>query len=136
MSKKLVQLKNVNNEEIDPVNLNYETRLSKLEGTILYDNSNGNTGNIILSDSASNYKFLMVFWKSTYNLNRLGISLAPNSGYWSLFSYDIDANTYQTIYKNNTLYQINGSSMTVNKANNYNNQNQNIFSITKVVGYK
>ena len=38
MSKKLVQLKNINNENIDPINLNYETRITNLENNVYSTN--------------------------------------------------------------------------------------------------
>ena len=59
--KKLVQLKNKENENLDPINNNYEHRISSLEGVVLYEhNGSGATDNITLSDSAANYKFIMV----------------------------------------------------------------------------
>lgn len=132
---KLVQLKNKNNENIDPNNSNYNFRLQKLENKhkILYENLDGNNGDIEFTSSSSGASFLLVFWKSSYNLTRQGVVLAPNSGAWDISSFDLDANTFETVYQNNARYNISSTKMTLSSARNYNNQNNNTFYITKVV---
>lgn len=60
--KKLVQLKNKENENLYPINLNYEKRLFKLEGTILYEGHTTETVN--LSDDINNYSFIEVIGRN------------------------------------------------------------------------
>lgn len=60
--KKLVQLKNKENEDLDPINLNYEKRISNLEGTILYEGHTTETVN--LNDDINNYSFIEVIGRN------------------------------------------------------------------------
>lgn len=62
--KQLVQLKNKENENLDPINLSYEKRISNLEGTVLYDNSTGTTESFNLSDSIANYDCYEIIFKN------------------------------------------------------------------------
>lgn len=63
----------------------------------LYDNSNGSTGNITLSDDASNYQYLEIFFfvDTTNAVNSVKI-YSPDSSSFSLFSsYDNGTYMYQ-----------------------------------------
>lgn len=106
-------------------------------GTTLYDNSSGTSGDITLSDDASNYSYLMVYWKSSWNSSRNGVAIAPNgTSNWSLFETVVGYGGDNATYDNIAIYSINGTSFNLNKAKNYNGQNSNTFNITKIVGYK
>ena len=60
--KKLVQLKDKNNNNYDPINSNYQNRLLKLEGTVLYE---GHTTEIVnLSDDINNYSEIEVIGRN------------------------------------------------------------------------
>ena len=133
-NNELRSLKELNNQVTN--NTTKLENLTNLEPVILYENSSGTTGNITLSESASNFSHLLVFWKTTYNSTRRGVALAPTGNYWTLSSRDIDVNTYQTVYNVETMYYISGTSLNVSKSNNYNGNNSNVFYITKVIGYK
>lgn len=64
--KKLVQLKNKEQENLDPININYEKRILNLEGTVLYENSAGTTENFNLNDSIANYDHYEIIFKNVF----------------------------------------------------------------------
>lgn len=110
--------------------------INKLQPVVLYDNTTGTTGNVSLSDNSNNYKYLEIYWESTYNGSRKGVAIAPtNTAYWTLYSCDLSVD-FSTFYQNGTLYQISGTTITLRGSRNYNNTNQNVFTIKKVIGYK
>lgn len=131
------QIKNsYNTSTADSYSCNYMNTILDNQAT-LYENSTGTNGNITLSDSADNYSYLMVYWKSIWNSSRNGVVLAPTkTDNWSLFEQVVESGSGTTIYKNIAIYSINGTAFNYIKASNYNNQNSNTFYITKIVGYK
>lgn len=106
-------------------------------GTVLYDNSSGESGNILLSDYAYNYSYLMVYWKSSWNSSRNGVAIAPiGTSNWSLFETVVGYGSDNATYENIAIYNISGTSFNLNKAKSYNGGTSNTFYITKIVGYK
>ena len=74
--KKLVQLKTKENENLDPINLNYEKRITQnsdnielLKGTVLYEYLAGSTDNITLNDNIANYKYVDILFKDDISSN-------------------------------------------------------------------
>ena len=108
-------------------------------GEVLYNSDTGTTGNVTLSKSASNYSYLLVYWKTTYNALRDGVSIAHNSSInWSIFSIDIDVNNPNGVYIACARYDISGSTITfeVSNINGSSSTSSSGFTITKVIGYK
>lgn len=104
---------------------------------VLYDNSNGTNGNITLSDDASNFAYLLVYWKSSWNSTRHGCAIAPPyANKWSLFESVVGAGSDNATYTNIAIYYIGGTQFNLDKASDYSGNNSNIFYITKIVGYK
>ena len=125
-------------EDLDNLSGIFDNKLNgKLnKGTILYDNSNGTNGNIVLSDDSSNYAYLIVYWKSSWNSTRQGCAIAPPSSYkWALSEVVVGAGSDNATYTNIAIYYIGGTQFDLDKAKNYNGQNNNTFYITKIVGY-
>ena len=133
--KKLVQLKNKENENLDPINLNYEKRISNLEGTVLYDNSTGTNENFNLSDSIANYNHYEIIF-----VNVLGyISSIKSNGIANSLAihYMIDQNYVCTgcnctilgkqVTLDNFFTAVNG--IITDTASKY-------ISIIKIIGYK
>ena len=92
--KKLVQLKNKENEKLDPINKNYEQRIEKIEndisffkGTVLYNNTNGSMGNISLNDSIENYKYIDILFKDDQNIYNTARFIVKNGAWYSLQSF-------------------------------------------------
>lgn len=144
--KKLVQLKNKENENLDPINLNYEERLQKLEGTILYSNESGTTADIALSDNISNYSFIEVEYErnnavkttgkiKNYNSMRLETYLA----YWDeLSSQTIWQSSMEIINANNNKITRNDTYYSNFSNNSYIGSGNFTggFNILRVIGYK
>jgi microcystin-dependent protein len=104
---------------------------------VLYENSTGTNGSITLSDDASNYSYLMVYWRSTWNSTRQGVAMAPPSANkWSLFESVVGAGSDSAKYTNIAIYYIGDTSFNLDKASDYGNGSSNTFYITKIVGYK
>ena len=111
--------------------------INKLQPVVLYDNTTGTNGSITLNDDATNYSYLMVYWKSTWNSTRQGVAIAPTfANNWSLFEEVVESGSGSSVYKNIAIYAISETNFGYVKASNYNNQNANTFYITKIVGYK
>ena len=113
-------------------------------GVVLYNNASGSNANITLSDSAGNYDYIEIFFKSIDNIysSVKGIngtiimchivSTITNTQYW-----------YNPVL---TTYSINGTSLSISNKVSYNITNnwtktdsrntQNNIYITKVIGYK
>ena len=57
----------VNDVSLNQLQRNMEKAINELkeekDGTTLYENKTGTTGNIALSEKLSNYKYIKVFWK-------------------------------------------------------------------------
>lgn len=147
--KKLVQLKNKENKNLDPINLNYEKRISKnsddidlLKGTVLYEYLDGSIDNITLNDNIANYKYVDILFKDDQNIFNSSRLVVINGAWYSLQSIQYDQSNGQTILRGkniqlNGMYIINGSYCAIAYTANGNALywNNNI-SICKVVGYK
>lgn len=135
--KKLVQLKDKNNNNYDPINLNYENRLLKLEGRILYNDETGTVGDITLNDNLTNYKKIEIeFAQSNWSYIQ---SFGTDKGYITLKAHNLyDSTSVQNIYQT---YILNGN--TLKKQYGAWNINDGAFTeditmltITKIIGYK
>ncbi len=134
--KKLVQLKNKENENLDPINLNYEKRIKNLEGTILF--SGASNENIILNDSALNYKYIKIFYNANDYYNSVEVYQANNKQiYLGVNVVNSDASYFQNkiikivedkviniVYNQNT---VGSAAITTNDNNIY---------INRIIGYK
>lgn len=107
---------------------------------VLYDDNEGSTSNITLSDDVANYSYIEIFYNTTGYENSTKIS----SKKASLISHITNTNVNQTYisFKNITL---NGTSLIVDSYQEWNNnwgttsvsvENNNTLKITKVLGYK
>lgn len=119
----------------------------QLKETVLYNNTTGTTGNITLSQSSANFKYLEFFYYKQFDSKNMYASTkvySPNgkyvglsiSGYWS------NVTTVQTLTK---CVYITGTSVNVQTANcaygNMTNEGsyaglENSVYITRIVGYK
>lgn len=147
--KKLVQLKNKENEKLDPINKNYEQRIEKIEndisflnGTVLYNNTNGSMGNISLSDSIENYKYIDILFKDDQNIYNTARFIVKNGAWYSLQSFQYVKADSQIVVRGKNIQIIdktikNGDYCAIALTSNGNNfyWNNNIF-ITKIIGYK
>lgn len=138
--KKLVQLKDKNNNNYDPINQNYENRLSKLEGKILYEHSEGATGEIELNDSTANYEYIEIYYSAAGNHNSTKI-YNPNGKWVLLFTVWTNGNTAGNLKVALVLVNNNKITKGAYTAINYNNADftateENGIGITRVVGYK
>nr|DAV26477.1 MAG TPA: hypothetical protein [Caudoviricetes sp.] len=139
--KKLIQLKNKENEKLDPINKNYEQRISSLEGVVLYEhNGSGATDNITLSDSAANYKFIEIFYNGASNNNYVKVC-EPNNK--QVFLTTAWTNTNDSgnlkiaiIYISNKLISKQKYTAINYSANSFSATEENGIGIKKVIGYK
>lgn len=115
--------------------------LNEVLGKVLYENNNGSNETITLNDSASNYKFIEIFYKSNDNAYSSVRVDTPNGKRVSLLAFwSIDDWCYGKIKQisisdnkiNNLAFQQvvipNSASPTVSLSN--------YIYITKVIGYK
>lgn len=147
--KKLVQLKNKENEKLDPINKNYEQRIEKIEndisflnGTVLYNNTNGSIDNISLSDSIENYKYIDILFKDDQNIYNTARFIVKNGAWYSLQSFQYVKADSQIVVRGKNIQLIdktikNGDYCAIALTSSGNNfyWNNNIF-ITKIIGYK
>lgn len=147
--KKLVQLKNKENENLDPINKNYEQRIEKIEndisflnGTVLYNNTNGSLDNISLSDSIENYKYIDILFKDDQNIYNTARFIVKNGAWYSLQSFQYVKADSQIVVRGKNIQLIdktikNGDYCAIALTSSGNNfyWNNNIF-ITKIIGYK
>lgn len=112
---------------------------------VLYNNTSGANGTITLSDSAANYTYIEIFYRSNDNDYSSLKLYQPNGKYACLLIQRTNATTPRIYGKTKTI-QINGNQIT-NVANSMsqftinNNatgyvQVQNYIYITRVIGYK
>ena len=111
----------------------------KLVGTVLYEDEEGTTGNITLSDSAANYDYIDFYCKRsthvytvrTYNPNGNTVSLSTNycdGTYMYLYTKVITiSGNVLTVVRSNLGYFNNDSTHATSDDSNF---------ITKIVGYK
>lgn len=135
--KKLVQLKDKNNNNYDPINSNYENRLLKLEGTILYNDEEGTVGDIILEDIKDNYKKIAIeFNQSNWSYIQ---EFGTDKAYITLKAHNLyDSTSVQHIYQT---YILNGNTLKKKYgAWNINDgaftEDKNMLAITKIIAFK
>ena len=112
----------------------------KVEGTVLYNNATGTTGNITLNDSVANYDYIEIQGKRGSNYYSSG-KLYNINGKNVVLTTTFTTSGLMYIYSKNI--QINGNSITNISSDlaYFNGTNQNFDSddrhfITRVVGYK
>ena len=142
--KKLVQLKNKENENLDPINFNYEKRLQRLEGTILYSNESGTTDDILLYDNVSNYSYIEIFYnKANMVFNSKKIN-NPNNKQIGLEIVFMEGNNYTQVVVQKVTFNNNKIIYGPGMWNNFimgssfvnSSQTEKQITITKVIGYK
>ena len=128
------------NSQTDTYSCDYIEDNFELKGTVLYNNPNGSSDNITLSDSASNYSCIEIFYEGAYNYNSARI-FNPNGKSAYLFAGWFNNNSSGNI----KIANVNISGTSITKINytalNYSSQNayateENAILIRKVVGYK
>lgn len=144
--KKLVQLKNKENEKLDPINKNYEKRLQRLEGVILFSGESKNES-IALNDNIENYKYIEVFYYRQYELSAKTCNstkiiaeigrVIKLSIIWIDGNVNIHAARYQ-IQKNSLNYVNGGYTVSPTGTNTISSSSQPNSQITveKIIGYK
>ena len=118
--------------------------LAKINGTVLYDNASGSTGNITLSDSAANYTYLEILYKSNDDdyasvkiyqpngkracLHCVRANTATPRIYGKTRVVSISGSSITSFTGSNSQYTVNNGSASGIVANNY-------IYITRVIGY-
>lgn len=132
---KSIQLKDSSNENIYPYAL--------LKEFVLYDNVNGTTGNIVLSDTSNNYKYIEVLYGADSRYNSLKLYKPNNKKFSTFISYvSDDRNSFMYQYSTECIVIDNKINQTYARNNYvYNNTNGNYGSnkyvkIYRVIGYK
>ena len=117
-------------------------KILELKGTVLYENSQGSTGDITLNDSLSKYKYLEVFWRNGSNNRSEKVIVTLNQNInLSLVDF-VD----KTIWIHTKTIQMTNIKLTVLRYKEYSIKDQdtwipygtdvNSISITKVIGYE
>lgn len=88
--------------------------MEKIEATILYNNSSGSTGTITLSNSAANYSYIEVFYKTNDNLYGSHKVNNPN-GKNIIITSSMPKNDSGNCYLKSTQYSISGTKITPQK---------------------
>lgn len=131
-------------EYIDRVDFKKITKqgLEILAPKILYENASGTSSNITLSDSASNYEYIEIFYKNNDNAFSSVKVYQPNDKKVSLISHDNNARntawvkfTLVIIY-GNTIRFGNGVEIKLSAGSAINASSVNFNYITRVIGYK
>ena len=114
---------------------------SALIGKILYDNPNGSNGNITLSDSVNNYKYIEIYYKDSNRGN--SIKMLANSIAVSLSDIIIadnyTVNRVATYNVSNNKLELNPNrtgEFTIIINGTFNKSADNVFFIYKILGYK
>lgn len=127
------------------INVPAKNGILALEGVSLYDNSSGTTGTVTLSESASNFNYLEIFFRNNDNTYSSVKVYSPNNKRVSLFSVYLNTTSSSGEYfmAKGANVTISGTSITKNSycEGNFYNQNQqrdrnNNTYILKVLGYK
>lgn len=116
--------------------------LKEKDGTTLYENETGTTGNIALSEKLSNYKYIKVFWKVGNNNRGEEVSVALNKNInLSLIDF-----TDSKIWLHTKTMIMEDTKLTVKRYKEYSiidssqwtpyGTSTNSIAIVKVVGYK
>lgn len=113
-----------------------------INGTTLYEDSTGTTGDITLNDSAVNYTYLEVFYVSNGTSGSTKV-LNPNGTNFRLNNFNNENETTLRFF--HTQYTINEKNINVTEKNfNYlinggtlgSSTDTNYFRIHKIIGYK
>lgn len=109
---------------------------------VLYENASGSNSNITLSDSASNYEYIEIFYKNNDNAFSSVKVYQPNDKKVSLISHDNNARntvwvkfTLVVIY-GNTIRFGNGIEIKLSSGSAITASSGNLNYITRVIGYK
>ncbi len=128
-----------------PVITSIVDAINSLLPVVLYNNDAGSNDTITLSDSAANYSYLEIFYRSNDNMYQSVKVYNPNGKNVSLFSTTtnyanlrIYGKTKEVTISDNkiTLYLQNCSQFTINNASTGYVNNDNHIYITRVLGYK
>ena len=113
-----------------------------LNPTVLYNNTSGSNSNITLSDSASNYEYIEIFFRSNDTPHNSVKIYQPNGKFVSLLTqYNNGSNI---VWFKIAIVTISGASITFNNSEEVKlvsgsspiiNKTTNIY-ITRVIGYK
>ena len=114
----------------------------KVDGTTLYENETGTTGDIALSEKLSNYRYIKVFWKVGNNNRGEEVSVALNKNInLSLIDF-----TDSKIWIHTKTMIMEDTKLTVKRYKEYSikdssqwtpyGSSTNSIAIVKVVGYK
>lgn len=114
----------------------------KVDGTTLYENETGTTGDIALSEKLSNYRYIKVFWKVGNNNRGEEVSVALNKNInLSLIDF-----TDSKIWIHTKTMTMEDTKLTVKRYKEYSiadssqwtpyGSSTNSIAIVKVVGYK
>lgn len=132
------------NEESESVQDTYSC--DYLNGHVLYSDSTGSTTSVTLTESALNYKKIVIEWKPIKYPEFLGTQYTEiydpaNTTYSFSNAFWNSENT--RAYVVNTAYTINNNTITISQnrsgavsANSAYGGEQNVMSISKVIGYK
>lgn len=110
--------------------------------TILYNNTSGTSLNVTLSDSASNYDYIEIFYKDDQNYANSTKIKGSDTGF--ILQFNKAGIGQDRIYLYDTRYTINNNvitpgislTLTLQTSGISVNGTDNLFYITKVVGYK
>lgn len=110
---------------------------------VLYENGNGTKGDIVLNDSAANYKYLEVFGGANGIFTSQKIYASNNNNFIIMLNYNYTTNYVQLLstYKvvNNRISVVKescGYLSVIGTTANFVYDKTNYFYILKVVGYK
>lgn len=115
--------------------------LNEVLGKVLYENNNGSNETITLNDSASNYKFIEIFYQSNdaacssvkiSNPNGKRVSL---QAFWSVDNYCY-GKIKQVLIDNNKISNLSFQQLVIPSGASPTISLSNFIYITKVIGYK
>ena len=115
--------------------------LNEVLGKVLYENNNGSNETITLNDSASNYKFIEIFYQSNdaacssvkiSNPNGKRVSL---QAFWSVDNYCY-GKIKQVLIDNNKINNLSFQQLVIPSGASPTISLSNFIYITKVIGYK
>lgn len=134
--KKLIQLKNKENEKLDPINKNYEQRISNLEGIVLFETASTNE-DFTLSQPFSNFTYIEIYFHSVLGY-RNSVKVLSNASNIPLITKYLNSGRSETVACTLTIIDKN-----VYMENFYVENNGTISDVTnkyiyvdKVIGYK
>lgn len=140
LNNNLLNIKNTHTtSETDVYSANYVNE--KIEGTILYNNSSGTTGDITLSDNISNYSTIEFYAINSDDSDEsLGIyKFETNKSKFLIQGNNVTSNSFSIFVKEYIIDTNNNKKLNASIGRLYaNNQTSNyeVFKITKVIGYK